>query len=204
MNEQVVQRFWSKIDVRTPLECWPWLGTVFRGKGVFPIGKTSISPRRFMWELEHGQAPPRRRDVEVRCGDALCMNPAHHECLTMEEKFWRKVDKTPTCWLWTSLLQHRGYGIFFVSGFGYIQAHRYSWEMASGPIPEGLFVCHTCDVPKCVRPGHLFLGTPKDNMDDMWKKGRSGPQKARAAGLKWVPNKTPQPPETDTKGAARE
>ncbi len=178
-----IERFWSKIEKRSSLDCWPWLGGTNRGKPHFGLNdggrKTSLSVRRIMWELQHGQEPPKRRDIEVTCGNTLCLNPAHHECVTMEEKFWRKVNKTAGCWLWTSMLQHRGYGLFFVSGFGYIQSHRYSWEMASGPIPEGMFVCHTCDTPACVRPGHLFLGTPKDNIDDMIKKGRAGFQKKR-------------------------
>ena len=51
-------------------------------------------------------------------------------------------------------------------------AHRASWIMEFGPIPDGLLVLHKCDVRNCVRPGHLFLGTYKDNMDDMYAKGR--------------------------------
>jgi hypothetical protein len=52
-------------------------------------------------------------------------------------------------------------------------AHRFSWELVNGPIPNGFFACHRCDVRACVNPDHIFLGTPKDNQQDMRKKGRS-------------------------------
>lgn len=80
--------------------------------------------------------------------------------------FWAKVDKTPTCWLWTGS-KTRGYGQF---AKGY--AHRFAWTLAHGAIPAGLQVCHRCDVPACVRVDHLFLGTAGDNIRDAASKDR--------------------------------
>lgn len=91
---------------------------------------------------------------------------------TVEERFWSKVSVTDTCWLWTaSTSTPNGYGQIKNSG-AYISTHRFSWELFNGPIPDGMFVCHRCDVKRCVNPAHLFLGTPKDNMQDCLRKGR--------------------------------
>lgn len=70
-----------------------------------------------------------------------------------------------------------GYGAFQLGrGVGTIAAHRWAWIDANGPIPDGMFVCHQCDNPSCVRPEHLFLGTLADNNRDMFAKGRSWQQ----------------------------
>jgi hypothetical protein len=88
-------------------------------------------------------------------------------------RFWESVAKAEGCWEWTALLKRNGYGSFYRNRGVKVAAHRYSWELHHGPVPDGLFVCHRCDNPKCVRPDHLFLGTHRDNMDDMWAKGRA-------------------------------
>lgn len=87
------------------------------------------------------------------------------------ERFWSRVQKTDSCWLWLGGRNNKGYGFLGVRGRNTL-AHRFSYEIHHGPIPDGLLVCHTCDVPACVRPDHLWLGTVKQNADDMVRKGR--------------------------------
>ena len=93
---------------------------------------------------------------------------------TLQERFEDKVIPDPNsgCWLWTASITSAGHGQFSLNG-ATVGAHRASYEFHIGQIPEGMWVLHKCDVPSCVNPDHLFLGTHQDNMDDMNVKGRS-------------------------------
>ena len=85
--------------------------------------------------------------------------------------FWSKVEKTKDCWEWVGCKTDGGYGRYGRK-IKLQKAHRISWTLINGEIPKGLFVLHKCDNPSCVKPEHLFLGTAKDNTQDMISKGR--------------------------------
>jgi hypothetical protein len=113
------------------------------------------------------------------------------------ERFWSKVDRRgpDECWPWLSAKLKAGYGKMWVGrkrtpDRRMVLAHRFSYELAKGAIPEGMLVCHRCDNPSCVNPAHLFLGDDKANTADMWAKGRGDFARritpAIAAEIRWV------------------
>lgn len=103
--------------------------------------------------------------------------------MTPEERFWAKVNKDGPvpehcpelgpCWVWTRAKGRFEYGKLTLQKHTRT-AHRLSYELAHGAIPDGLLVCHRCDNPPCVNPNHLFLGSSADNTRDMHAKGRGG------------------------------
>jgi hypothetical protein len=90
-----------------------------------------------------------------------------------EARFWTLIEKRgpDDCWLWQGGIGRKGYGVFQWEG-RLQRAHRLAYKFAVGLIPVGKLVCHSCDVPPCCNPGHLFVGTHTDNMQDMVAKGR--------------------------------
>lgn len=97
----------------------------------------------------------------------------------LEQRFWDKAalafNAGDECWIWLGGADACGYGRFTDKTREHrrtMTAHRWAWTFAYGPIPEGLCVLHHCDVPPCVNPNHLFLGTPLDNARDKVAKGR--------------------------------
>lgn len=106
---------------------------------------------------------PKRKDQERR----LYCSPACRE-IPAVERFWTQVKKTAQCWEWTGRVDRDGYGEFYP-----VQAHRFSWQLHNGSIPDGMCVLHRCDNPPCTNPDHLFLGTVTDNNNDRIAKGRS-------------------------------
>jgi hypothetical protein len=91
---------------------------------------------------------------------------------TPEDRFWAKVDKTDTCWIWTEGVDKDGYGKTTWGGM-HVRTHRLAYELTYGPIPEGFLLLHSCDTPRCVRPDHLTPGTQQDNIRDRDAKGRA-------------------------------
>lgn len=102
------------------------------------------------------------------------------------ERFEAKFTRGPVaeCWLWQGSIAPNGYGKLG-GGTSQLSAHRVAYELANGPIPEGLYICHTCDVRNCVNPAHLFAGTCSDNLRDCVSKGRHNwqrPDRAQTRG----------------------
>lgn len=97
--------------------------------------------------------------------------------------FWAKIQKTDGCWLWPDLICENGYGRFWTAGKTYTLAHRASYMIAVGPIPEGMQIDHMCHVRHCVNPAHLRAVTPKQNMEN--RKGAHRNSKSGVRGVSW-------------------
>lgn len=110
--------------------------------------------------------------------NTVCRNVHYGPRLMMPDAFWARVDRRgpDECWMWHGATISAGYGSFRWTRQHHT-AHRFAYELANGPIAEGLLVCHRCDVPGCCNPSHLFAGTYQDNSTDMVRKGRYGPRR---------------------------
>lgn len=166
--------------------CVIWTGHVSSlGTPTITHRKRTLSARRARFECTQETTLPRNRMVVMTCGNRLCLAVLHMDLKPVNDpvtRFWENVRKSDGCWEWTAYRttaksqRHRGavgYGRFMVTWRRVILAHRYSWELHNGLVPDGMVVCHHCDNPACVRPDHLFVGTQKDNIQDMLKKGRA-------------------------------
>lgn len=95
-----------------------------------------------------------------------------HARKPLKERFLSKVFKSAQCWIWAGATNGEGYGFLKIEGHT-VKASRLAYELFKEPIPAGKIVRHTCDVPACVNPDHLLIGTHKDNTRDMFNRGRN-------------------------------
>lgn len=177
-TSKAIKRFWSKIDVSANRnECWLWTkGIGTGGYGMFYFKGKTQAAHRIAYQLRFGDIPDTQK-LYHHCGNVLCVNPDHlylEDRYDYLDRFWEKVDKSKgddKCWIWIAGLDSRGYGQFWLDGIDR-KAHRISYILKNGDIPDDLIVCHHCDNPSCVNPNHLFLGTHQDNATDRDQKGR--------------------------------
>jgi len=121
--------------------------------------------------MKQFEVPP----AEAKSGRRWCSNKCRGAGRTtsVEQRFWMRVQKTESCWIWTGSLDSGGYGYMFDGSSKMEKAHRLSWMIHNGVSAGEMCVCHKCDVRNCVNPDHLFLGTLRDNVEDMRQKGRA-------------------------------
>lgn len=127
--------------------------------------------RKYLWIKNKGR-------VCENCGNSFVGKGRKRDFCSTKCKLLKFVEKKNGCWNWKGELHQNGYGYTTChETFKRSHAHRVSYKVFKGDIPEGLYVCHHCDNPSCINPDHLWLGTAKENMQDAKKKGRLSHQK---------------------------
>src|SRR3990167_298323 len=127
---------------------------------------------KYCGKIFTGRISARRKYCSSRCAQLSTVIPC-------EKRFWSKVNKGTNneCWMWNGSKDREGYGSVYRwenrKRIYITKAHRYSWALTNGSIPDGLKVLHHCDNPSCVNPSHLFIGTQSDNMKEMYNKNRA-------------------------------
>ena len=185
LSKESRERFASNIDKDGPVcrslgtKCWLWTGKKSKGYGRWFNQKQYWTAHRVAYELANGPIAG-TNIIKHKCTEPLCVNPDHlFDGSELTARFWKKVNKDgpvhprlgTKCWLWTGSVHKDGYGTLSYKRTN-VLAHRVSYELANGHVPEGQVIRHACDVPACVNPAHLIRGTQQDNIRDMCDRGR--------------------------------
>jgi hypothetical protein len=199
---QVVQIITNFVDSFTTIgdQCYIWKG-ITNTSGIPYINfrehkggkQTSFSVTRIVYDYYCGELKGNRDYVLQTCGNKLCIRPEHLYLgrytsrrnekepklseinliglIRISEDLTSFVERTDYCWNWTGTINKFGYGIITHKYYLYF-VHRLAYVKHFGSVPENMFVLHKCDNRKCINPEHLFIGTNRDNVDDMLNKER--------------------------------
>jgi len=167
-EREVMERFLNNTD--NDKICWTPRG---RTKSVRYDGRIiSLTHLSFIVSKNSGEYR-KKQEIVRTCGNSECFNPDHILFDEMDRfKWYIETNEKTGCWNWTRGKDGGGYGVFFSCKYGREKTHRISYMENFGDVPEGMFVCHTCDNPSCCNPEHLFLGSNQDNIDDKVRKNR--------------------------------
>jgi len=149
--------------------CWAWTGASSKGRGIVWIDGGNRSARRTIYAHYYPENQV-KGNLKCLCGNEECVNPHHYRTRLQYFESLIKINNDTGCHEWVGP-KKEGYGWFSIDG-NLKSAHRISFEIHKGPIPEKINVCHSCDNPSCVNPEHLWLGTQFDNVNDMMSKKR--------------------------------
>lgn len=173
-NMSLEERLFFSIEKKEG--CWVWVGPITKkGLPQLKFNGLSIYPRAEIYKIIKKENPP---EVTITiCDNKICVNPDHvtDRKNSLKSRFDKsyKINEENGCWEWTGTMHSKnGYGSIGVGSSNSVKAHKISYILHKGEIPKGRCVCHICDIPKCVNPDHLFIGTIKDNSDDKFRKGR--------------------------------
>lgn len=186
IKEVFRQRIFKKVKVDKTSNCWLWQGAKSNGgAGSINVLGTALSVRRVAYEVFR-ETIPEHLSVFRTCNNNLCINPDHaylfhqgsrKQNISLADRFQSYCSEPNEhgCVIWLGCKTPKGYGHLAKVTVNQSEqiAHRIAYALYVGEIPKGAHVLHRCDVPSCVNPEHLFVGTNADNVADKVAKGRS-------------------------------